>query len=70
MAELKTALDTTVNCCNGRVGRRAMELAAQDERMKFLAMPTGVDADPSMPKEATVNARSRAMATEVPSAAG
>ena len=34
MAELKTALDTTVNCCNGRVGRRAMELAAQDEKMK------------------------------------
>ena len=44
MAEIKTAaLDTTVNCCNGRVGRRAMELAVQDERMRFLAMPTGVE---------------------------
>jgi hypothetical protein len=42
MADIKSALDTTVNCCNGRVGRRMMELAAQDERLQRLAMPTGV----------------------------
>ncbi|WP_026379561.1 hypothetical protein [Afifella pfennigii] len=43
MADLQTALDTTVNCCNGRVGRRIMELAAQDERFARLAQPTGIE---------------------------
>lgn len=43
MSELKSALDTTINCCNGRVGRRAMELAVQDEQFRALAMPTGVE---------------------------
>jgi hypothetical protein len=42
--EIKSAaLDTTVNCCNGRVGRRILELAAQDERFARLAMPSGVE---------------------------
>lgn len=43
MAEAAKAMDTTVNCCNGRVGRRIMELATQDERFAKLATPTGVE---------------------------
>jgi hypothetical protein len=43
MAEVRNQMDTTVNCCNGRVGRRMMELAAQDEGFAKLAMPTGVE---------------------------
>ena len=33
----------TVNCCNGRVGRREMEMAAKDEKFRQFAMPTGVE---------------------------
>jgi hypothetical protein len=45
MSEARAAAvrpDTTVNCCNGRVGRRIAELAAQNEQIQRLAMPTGV----------------------------
>ena len=36
-------LDTTVNCCNGRVGRRLIEMATENEKMARLVMPTGVE---------------------------
>ncbi len=39
----RSTLDTTVNCCNGRVGRREMELAVQDERFRAIVMPSGVE---------------------------
>ena len=42
MAELQATLDTAVNCCNGRVGRRLMELAARDESFVRLVAPSGV----------------------------
>lgn len=35
--------DMAANCCNGRVGRRLLDLAAQDEKMAHLVMPTGVE---------------------------
>ena len=40
-AELARA--ETVNCCNGRVGRRLIELAATDERIREFVVPTGVE---------------------------
>lgn len=41
--ETKTALaDTTVNCCNGRVGKRFVELAEENEVIRQLIAPTGV----------------------------
>lgn len=42
MADVKAALDTTVNCCNGRVGRRLMELAASDKSFERLVTPSGI----------------------------
>jgi hypothetical protein len=36
-------LDTTVNCCNGRVGRRMLDLATENETIARLVRPTGVD---------------------------
>ena len=35
--------DTTVNCCNGRVGKRLLELAQQSETMRQIIAPTGVE---------------------------
>lgn len=44
MAELaKATLDTTVNCCNGRVGRRMIDMIMQNEKLAYLAKPTGVE---------------------------
>lgn len=43
MAELQAALDTTVNCCNGRVGKRMLDLATQNEVVARLVQPTGVE---------------------------
>jgi len=41
--EIRTALaDTTVNCCNGRVGKRLMDLARESEVIRELIAPTGV----------------------------
>jgi hypothetical protein len=37
------ALDTTVNCCNGRVGKRMLDMAAENETIAALVRPTGVD---------------------------
>jgi len=42
MADLKQ-MDTAVNCCNGRVGRRLMELASEDDKIARLVMPTGIE---------------------------
>ena len=45
-SEVKTstlAADTTVNCCNGRVGRRLLDLAAQNPAIAALVKPTGVE---------------------------
>jgi hypothetical protein len=35
--------DTTVNCCNGRVGKRLLELAQENEAIRQLVAPTGVE---------------------------
>jgi hypothetical protein len=35
--------DTTVNCCNGRVGKRMLDLAVENEKLARLVMPTGVE---------------------------
>ncbi len=44
MAEkLESALDTTVNCCNGRVGRRLLDMVMQNEKLAHLVRPTGVE---------------------------
>jgi hypothetical protein len=44
MATAEAALaETTVNCCNGRVGRRLVELASTDERIREIIAPTGVE---------------------------
>ena len=32
-----------VNCCNGRVGRRLMELAVQQEALQRFTLPTGIE---------------------------
>jgi hypothetical protein len=41
---LQTALaDTTVNCCNGRVGKRMLELAEKSEFLRKAIAPTGVE---------------------------
>ena len=42
-ARSAAALDTTVNCCNGRVGRRMLDMAAENETIARLVRPTGVD---------------------------
>ena len=42
-AKLVAALDTTVNCCNGRVGRRMLDMAVQHEVIARLVKPTGVE---------------------------
>lgn len=31
-----------INCCNGRVGKRMMDLAAKNENYRDLVKPTGV----------------------------
>ncbi|RPJ60670.1 MAG: hypothetical protein EHM23_01440 [Acidobacteria bacterium] len=41
--KLEAALDTTVNCCNGRVGRRLLDMAVQNEVIAGLVKPTGVE---------------------------
>lgn len=41
MTELSA--DLAANCCNGRVGKKLMDLALQDERAARLAMPSGVE---------------------------
>ena len=33
----------SVNCCNGRVGRRMLELASQDKELGRIVAPTGVE---------------------------
>jgi hypothetical protein len=46
MSEQEQALAETartVNCCNGRVGRRLVELAAIDDRVRTFVQPTGVE---------------------------
>ena len=41
---LQTALaDTTVNCCNGRVGKRLLELDEKSEFLRAVVSPTGVE---------------------------
>ncbi len=39
----QAAMDTTVNCCNGRVGRRLLDMVAQNEKLAQLVKPTGVE---------------------------
>lgn len=41
---LQTAIaDTTVNCCNGRVGRRLLELAEKSDVFRQAIAPTGIE---------------------------
>ncbi|MCP4991145.1 MAG: hypothetical protein GY928_35355 [Colwellia sp.] len=32
-----------INCCNGRVGKRIMELAVKDDKLSEYIKPTGID---------------------------
>lgn len=32
-----------VNCCNGRVGRRMVELAVQNQNFQRFTLPTGIE---------------------------
>jgi hypothetical protein len=42
--DIKTALtDLACNCCNGRVGKRLLELAEDHEVIRQLVAPTGVE---------------------------
>ena len=42
--EALTALaDATANCCNGRVGKRLLELAEKSEFLREVVAPTGVE---------------------------
>lgn len=45
MAQTRLAhqLEHTVNCCNGRVGHRVLELAEHKKAIRELAIPTGVE---------------------------
>lgn len=43
-APIATArLDVAANCCNGRVGRRLIDLAIENEAVARLVRPTGVE---------------------------
>lgn len=33
----------SVNCCNGRVGKRLLDLASQDDKFRQFVVPTGVE---------------------------
>lgn len=33
----------TINCCNGRVGKRMMDLAVKDDKYRELVAPTGIE---------------------------
>jgi hypothetical protein len=45
MAQVRIAhqLEHTVNCCNGRVGHKLLELAEGNKMIRELAVPTGVE---------------------------
>ncbi|MGB3904584.1 MAG: hypothetical protein WBB22_06635 [Anaerolineae bacterium] len=59
-ARLAQELEHVVNCCNGRVGRRLLELAEQKRELERFVLPTGVEllnaaTDVGMAIAATVN---------------
>ena len=42
-AKMEYELETACNCCNGRVGRRFVELAEKNVAIRELIVPTGVE---------------------------
>lgn len=41
--KISQELEHVVNCCNGRVGHRLIELAEQKRELKQYVVPTGVE---------------------------
>jgi hypothetical protein len=41
--QARTSLEALTNCCNGRIGRRLLEMAAQNETIASIVRPTGVE---------------------------
>jgi len=43
MASKEMLIDAAINCCNGKVGRRLLELAEKNKAIMQAVTPTGVE---------------------------